>query len=76
MINFLLTENVDYTGAQQFLLFMPGVPAMEVTIAIISDSANEPDETFELNLIPLAPQPGILIDPSIATVTITNGNLV
>src|SRR5207244_7028603 len=44
------TRNVDYTGGSAILTFEPGETSKVISIPIVGDSLDEPDETFSILL--------------------------
>jgi hypothetical protein len=44
------TAGSDYTATSGTLTFAAGTTAQQVTVAVLTDALNEPDETFFVNL--------------------------
>src|SRR5262249_19380646 len=44
------TAGSDYTGRSGSLTFQPGTTAQQITVAVLGDVVNEPNETFNVNL--------------------------
>jgi hypothetical protein len=67
------TAGQDYTAASGTLTFAPGTTTQQVNVAVIGDTAVEPDETFTVTL---ANPVGATLTTATATGTITNDDAV
>ena len=68
------TAGADYTATSGTLVFAPDEITKTITVPILHDAINEPDETFFVDL--LNPAPGTMLGtPSSATFTIMNADI-
>jgi len=64
------TAGSDYSASSSTLTFAPGVSSQVISVPIIDDDSDEPNETFSVTLN--SPSNAILGTPSSTTVTITD----
>ena len=62
----------DYSSESESLSFSASTTRQCVDITILADGLVEPDESFSINLVD--PSPDVVLDVSMATVTITNSD--
>jgi Ca2+-binding RTX toxin-like protein len=66
------TGGADYTAAAGSVTFTPGQTSKTISVPVTSDSADEPDETFDVTVTLPATSNASLLGPSTATATITD----